>query len=754
MLLLVVLLIIALLALVSTTFSFKMQSDLAAVKATQDLAQAEHAARVGIDRAIFILRSQRVDIDQWYNNPEYFRRTLVWAPDKIGGSESLADQEAIPGRPAWRVSVISYYLQGIEGGNNSVKIRYGVTDEASKININTASRAQLLAFFDQVKPEDVTSEELADALLDWRDDNDEPTSINGAESSYYMTLDPPYRAKNRPFETVEELLMVKGFNGRILYGEDYNRNGYLDPNEDDGPEGSFPPDNGDNKLDRGLLPYFTVYSWDWNLSNDNKRRLDLNRADFSKVDDLPEPIRQEIRPEILDFIAEARKRGYRFKSVGELYGLQVFEDGSSNYDDLWRDYVRELYRAGLVPEDQRAEAEPSGDQAGQDQGADNDDAGADRRDGGRDGRDSNTRDERDGSSRDGRDGGRNTDERSDDSRNGSDRNADDSRNSDDRDGSRRDSGGARGRDDSRDTNADDEESGSKNSIRRNQSIRSGGSRDADQGRGSRDGGRGNSRGGSNAGSGRDSGGNDEESDADRPDDARNDDEGGDRRRGGRGRNRDEADDGGRDSDRGRDGRRGDDERRGDDRGRGGRDGRRGDDREGDDRGGAGGPGGGRGRGTPVTSPVTPEDMAVLMDRLTANSVPATAGLVNVNTALMEVIRTIPGLKQPQAQAEAIVEKRTQVDPAEKLTPAWLVTSGAVDAETFALISNQVTTRSIQFAIDAIGFADHTGAFKRLQAVVEMRGQLAQLKYYRDISSLGMGYPVRDDERSEGFAFDR
>jgi hypothetical protein len=37
-------------------------------------------------------------------------------------------------------------------------------------------------------------------------------------------------------------------------------------------------------------------------------------------------------------------------------------------------------------------------------------------------------------------------------------------------------------------------------------------------------------------------------------------------------------------------------------------------------------------------------------------------------------------------------------------------------------------------------------------VVEMRGQLAQLKYYRDITSIGIGYPVHDDERSEGFAF--
>ena len=42
--------------------------------------------------------------------------------------------------------------------------------------------------------------------------------------------------------------------------------------------------------------------------------------------------------------------------------------------------------------------------------------------------------------------------------------------------------------------------------------------------------------------------------------------------------------------------------------------------------------------------------------------------------------------------------------------------------------------------------------RRIQAVIEMRGHMAQVRYYRDISSLGIGYPVQDDERSEGFAF--
>ena len=64
----------------------------------------------------------------------------------------------------------------------------------------------------------------------------------------------------------------------------------------------------------------------------------------------------------------------------------------------------------------------------------------------------------------------------------------------------------------------------------------------------------------------------------------------------------------------------------------------------------------------------------------------------------------------------------------------------------------LTTLSIQFTIDSVGFADHTGATQRLRVVVEMRGQLSQVKYYCDITSLGIGYPVHDDERSEGLAY--
>ena len=71
----------------------------------------------------------------------------------------------------------------------------------------------------------------------------------------------------------------------------------------------------------------------------------------------------------------------------------------------------------------------------------------------------------------------------------------------------------------------------------------------------------------------------------------------------------------------------------------------------------------------------------------------------------------------------------------------------------SLVICSVKNNAVQFMVDVIGFSDHVGTARRIQAVVEMRGQLAQLRYYRDLSALGMGYPVWDDQRSEGFSFD-
>jgi DNA uptake protein ComE-like DNA-binding protein len=126
----------------------------------------------------------------------------------------------------------------------------------------------------------VVTPDLAAAIVDFRDPDDNPLPY-GAESSYYLGLPHPYRAKNAPYESLMELLLVRGVTPAILFGEDRNLNGILDPNEDDG-AASFPPDNADGVLDRGLYPFVTVSSasplhpatGDW---------VNLNTDDISKI---------------------------------------------------------------------------------------------------------------------------------------------------------------------------------------------------------------------------------------------------------------------------------------------------------------------------------------------------------------------------------------------------------------------------------------------------------------------------------------
>ena len=55
--------------------------------------------------------------------------------------------------------------------------------------------------------------ELADALVDWVDADGEPQ--DGAEDGYYLALDPPYLAANRPLADVEELALVRGFDASV-----------------------------------------------------------------------------------------------------------------------------------------------------------------------------------------------------------------------------------------------------------------------------------------------------------------------------------------------------------------------------------------------------------------------------------------------------------------------------------------------------------------------------------------------------------
>ncbi len=207
--------------------------------------------------------------------------------------------------------------------NDEHTYAYGIVDESSKLDLNVATSAMMQ------KLPDMTAE-LADSIVDWRD-TDSDVSTTGAEGGYYLMLPNPYNCKNAPLETVEEVLLIKGGTPDILYGEDTNRNGVLDLNEDDGLAGD-PADNQDGNLDRGLSPYVTVYSQERNVDANGAARININDVSQNStllqalqkatspqraVSILSLVLRQRPYPSALDFAARAGLTDAEFKAVAD-----------------------------------------------------------------------------------------------------------------------------------------------------------------------------------------------------------------------------------------------------------------------------------------------------------------------------------------------------------------------------------------------------------------------------------------------------
>ncbi|MCX7918042.1 MAG: helix-hairpin-helix domain-containing protein [bacterium] len=185
---------------------------------------------------------------------------------------------------------------------------FGLTDENSKLNINSAPKEMLLRL-----PQ--ADEIIADSIIDWRSATAK-ASPYGAKDEYYTQLNPPYKCKNGPFDTLEELLLVKGITPQILFGEDANLNGLLDANENDG-DTNFPPDNADGKLDRGWYPYITIYSYDMNVALDGTQRININQASGSQLRQLTQYGLSNA--DIANIISYRRRNGFR--SLGDLLNV-------------------------------------------------------------------------------------------------------------------------------------------------------------------------------------------------------------------------------------------------------------------------------------------------------------------------------------------------------------------------------------------------------------------------------------------------
>ena len=96
-----------------------------------------------------------------------------------------------------------------------------IVDEQGKFNLNNLvaggapSKPDVDAFKALLASQGLAPE-LADAVIDWIDPNDDLVSVAGAESGYYLALKRPYRAANLPLVQVDELYRVRGFDAATV----------------------------------------------------------------------------------------------------------------------------------------------------------------------------------------------------------------------------------------------------------------------------------------------------------------------------------------------------------------------------------------------------------------------------------------------------------------------------------------------------------------------------------------------------------
>jgi type II secretory pathway component PulK len=294
-----VLLVVVVLALAAYQFSESMAAEYAASDSYARVGQARAIAKSAIDYSMVML-----------SNPDTFASTLGGNPiDNPTAFQHIIVQDS--DKPRFRGAfdiVAPYDYDSIQAGMTSY--RYGVIDESSKININALfkldSSGQTLINFLMTLPN--MTEDVANSIADWIDPDDD-TRDNGAESDYYSGLSPAYQAKNGPLDSIEELLLVKGVTPQLLFGNDQNRNGMLDPGEADGAA-----------LDLGWSAFITVFSREQNVSSKNIARINVNSSDLSAlIDQLSSAVGEDMAVYIV---------GYRLFSGGG--GSSGSSSGSSS----------------------------------------------------------------------------------------------------------------------------------------------------------------------------------------------------------------------------------------------------------------------------------------------------------------------------------------------------------------------------------------------------------------------------------------
>ena len=98
--------------------------------------------------------------------------------------------------------------------------QYGFADEERKINLNGINAQNvkiLIGLVELMGAESSRASQIGYSVVDWIDADDQLSDAqSGAEDEFYMSLEKPYHVKNRVFDSLEELVLVRGMDRDLL----------------------------------------------------------------------------------------------------------------------------------------------------------------------------------------------------------------------------------------------------------------------------------------------------------------------------------------------------------------------------------------------------------------------------------------------------------------------------------------------------------------------------------------------------------
>jgi len=198
------------------------------------------------------------------------------------------------------------------------KVTVSISDELSRIQVNAIVRfpegresndAQMFMWdrflsyfiFQDDLLEEIEPRTIINSVKDWLDsgDDDAITGLNGAESDYYQSLDPPYSSRNGQIAYIDELTLIRGITSDLFYGHEERP---------------------------GISRYMTIYGITDSGAYEGK--ININTAELPVLTALLPSGNEHLAQEIFDYRQEKTDLEY----IHDLSGLTWYKDVSGCSD--------------------------------------------------------------------------------------------------------------------------------------------------------------------------------------------------------------------------------------------------------------------------------------------------------------------------------------------------------------------------------------------------------------------------------------